>query len=148
MTAPSTPGSYAYTVWCDRGDKSTGQAKSTTYTITVQATPAPTAAITTLTPNHGLTGTSVVIAGRPGHECSALRRHHRLDRRLERDSGHRHGARSLAPAPTTFRDACRWRGLERAQLHRGRRRAAAPDAEHLRNEGSGPAAGTKGTVIG
>ena len=63
MTAPTTPGSYAYTVWCDRGGKTSGQAKSTTYSITVQAPPAPTAAITTLTPNHAQTGANVVIAG-------------------------------------------------------------------------------------
>ena len=63
MTAPTTPGSYAYTVWCDRGGKTSGQAKSTTYSITVQAPPAPTAAITTLTPNHAQTSTNVVIAG-------------------------------------------------------------------------------------
>ena len=62
MTAPTTAGTYTYIVWCDRGDKSTGQAKSTTYSITV-LTPVPTAAITGLTPSHGLAGSSVTIAG-------------------------------------------------------------------------------------
>ena len=60
MTAPATPGTYSYTVWCDRGTKSSGQAKSTTYRITV---PAATAAISSLTPSHGQTGATVVIAG-------------------------------------------------------------------------------------
>ena len=63
MTAPATPGAYTYTVWCERGSKSSGQAKSTTYSITVPAPPAATAAITSLSPNHGLAGSSVVIAG-------------------------------------------------------------------------------------
>ena len=63
MTAPATPGTYTYTVWCERGSKSSGQAKSTTYSVTVPAPPAATAAITSLSPNHGLTGSSVVIAG-------------------------------------------------------------------------------------
>jgi hypothetical protein len=62
MTAPSAAGTYTYTVWCDRGGKSSGQAKSTSYSITVQ-TPVPTAAITSLTPSHGLAGSSVTIAG-------------------------------------------------------------------------------------
>ena len=60
MTAPATPGTYSYTVWCDRGTKSSGQAKSTTYRITV---PAATAAIGSLTPSHGQTGATVDIAG-------------------------------------------------------------------------------------
>ena len=63
MTAPSTPGTYSYTVWCNRGGTGSGVAKSTTYTITVPAPPAPAAAITSLSPTHGLTATSVVIAG-------------------------------------------------------------------------------------
>jgi hypothetical protein len=63
MTAPSSPGTYSYTVWCDRGGLDNGQAKSTTYGITVEAPPAPVAAITSLTPNHAQTGTSIVIAG-------------------------------------------------------------------------------------
>lgn len=63
MTAPVAPGAYTYTVWCERGNLDNGQAKSTTYSITVEAPPAATATITGLTPNHGLTGASVVIAG-------------------------------------------------------------------------------------
>jgi hypothetical protein len=63
MTAPSTPGTYSYLVWCDRGGTGSGVAKSTTYTITVPAPPVPAAAITSLSPTHGQTATSVVIAG-------------------------------------------------------------------------------------
>lgn len=63
MTAPSTAGTYSYTVWCDRGGTGSGVAKSTTYTITVPAPPVPAAAITSLSPNHGPTATSVVVAG-------------------------------------------------------------------------------------
>ena len=43
MTAPSTPGTYGYTVWCNRGGTGSGMAKSTTYTITVPAPPVPAA---------------------------------------------------------------------------------------------------------
>jgi hypothetical protein len=67
MTAPSTPGTYIYTGWCDRGGTGSSVAKSTTYTITVPAppvpVPVPTAAIASLSPTHGRTATSVVIAG-------------------------------------------------------------------------------------
>jgi hypothetical protein len=62
MTAPATPGTYSYTVWCEKGSTGSGQAKSTTYSITVAASTI-NAAITSLTPNHALTGASVVIAG-------------------------------------------------------------------------------------
>ena len=44
MTAPSTPGTYTYLVWAVRGY--TGQAKSTTYTITVPAAPVPAPTVT------------------------------------------------------------------------------------------------------
>jgi len=60
MTAPSAPGTYSYTVWCERGSRSSGQAKSTTYSIIV---PAPAPAITSLTPSSGLAGSSFTIAG-------------------------------------------------------------------------------------
>jgi hypothetical protein len=63
MTAPTAAGTYTYTVWCQRGTTSSGQAKSTTYSITVSPPPAPTAAITSLTPNHAQVSTTVVIAG-------------------------------------------------------------------------------------
>ena len=63
MTAPATPGAYYYKVWTAKGpNNSSGMAKAVTYSITVPA-PAATPAITTLTPNHALTGASVVIAG-------------------------------------------------------------------------------------
>ena len=63
MTAPTSPGSYAYTVWGDKGDKSkrSGQVDDLQH-----HRPGPArarAAITTLTPNHGQTGANVVIAG-------------------------------------------------------------------------------------
>ena len=60
MTAPLTPGTYSYTVWCERGSTAGGQAKSTAYSITV---PAPTAALTSLTPISGQAGATVVING-------------------------------------------------------------------------------------
>ncbi len=63
MTAPATPGTYYYKVWCVKGlNNSSGQAKSATYSITVPAS-VPTAALISLTPNHAQTGASVVIAG-------------------------------------------------------------------------------------
>jgi len=63
MTAPATPGTYYYKVWCAKGPaSSSGQAKAALYSITVPAA-APTAALTSVTPNHALTGASVVIAG-------------------------------------------------------------------------------------
>ena len=122
MTAPVTPGAYTYTVWCERGNLDTGQAKSTTYSITVEAPPAPTAAITTLTPNHGLTGASVVIAGTDLGTGGTVRfgATTASTRRLERDIGHRHGA--CEPRPRRLRrdrDAHGRLGFERAQLHRG-----------------------------
>lgn len=60
MTAPSAPGTYTYTVWCNRGTQSAGQAASTTYSITVSA---PTASIASLTPTSGESGSTVVING-------------------------------------------------------------------------------------
>ena len=43
MTAPATPGTYSYLVWCNKGGTGNGQAKSTTYSITVPGpTPTPT----------------------------------------------------------------------------------------------------------
>ena len=63
MAAPSAPGTYYYKVWTVKGpDNGTGMAKSAGYSITVPGS-VPTAAISSLTPNHGLTGSSVVIAG-------------------------------------------------------------------------------------
>jgi hypothetical protein len=63
MTAPATAGTYYYKVWCAKGpNDATGMAKAALYSITVPA-PIPTAAITSLTPNHAQTGASVVIAG-------------------------------------------------------------------------------------
>ena len=63
MTAPTAAGTYYYKVWCAKGpDNSSGQAKAALYSITVPA-PNPTAAITSLTPNHAQTGAGVVIAG-------------------------------------------------------------------------------------
>jgi len=61
MTAPSAPGTYSYTVWCERGSRSSGQAKSTTYSITVPAPQAP--AISSLSPASGLVGSSFTITG-------------------------------------------------------------------------------------
>jgi hypothetical protein len=63
MTAPSTPGTYYYKVWCVKGPaSSSGMAKTALYSITVPALAA-TPAITSLTPAHAQTGASVVIAG-------------------------------------------------------------------------------------
>ena len=47
-------------MWCERGTTSGGQAKSTAYSITV---PAPTAALTSLTPTSGQAAATVVITG-------------------------------------------------------------------------------------
>ncbi len=64
MTAPSTPGTYSYTVWCERGSQGSGRPSRRPTASRVPAPiPVPTAAITSLTPNHAQTGASVVIAG-------------------------------------------------------------------------------------
>ena len=73
--------------------------------------PVPAAAITSLSPNHGLTATSVVIAGSNLGSGGTVRfgattRHHRL----ERDAGHRHGARPRPRGRHRDRDADRRRG--------------------------------------
>ena len=72
MKAPGSAGTYTYTVWCEKGSKSSGQAKATTYSITV-LTPVPTAAISSLTPSHGLAGSSVTMAGSNLGSAGAVR---------------------------------------------------------------------------
>ncbi len=65
LTAPATPGTYYYKVWCVKGpNDSTGQAKAATYSITVPgAPPAPAASLTSITPGHASAASGVVIAG-------------------------------------------------------------------------------------
>ena len=63
MTAPTTPGTYYYKVWCAKGPaNSSGMAKTASYSITVPASAA-TPAISGVTPAHALPGANVVIAG-------------------------------------------------------------------------------------
>ncbi len=63
MTAPATPGTYYYKVWCAKGkNNSTGMAKAATYSITVPA-PTATAALTSLTPTSGPVGATLTISG-------------------------------------------------------------------------------------
>ncbi len=94
----------------------TGGAASNALTFTVTLPPAPTAAITSLTPNHAQTGASVVIAGTNLGSGGTVRfgttvgHHHRLERDLghrdrargpRRRRHHRHRARPPAARPPT-----------------------------------------------
>ncbi len=107
----------------------TGGAASNSLPFTVTLPPAPTAAITSLTPNHAQTGASVVIAGTNlgSERHRALRHHRRHDHRLERHLGHRDRARRpRGRRHQRHRHAHRRRGLQRRRLHGGR--ASGPTA--------------------